>query len=347
MCPPGVDQTTRTPQRWYVVSPANQQSHALFDGSRYIEDVKEFLQGGESWDAFRKLAKPSTIARNTVPLEAIMPQTTQLSPIEGMPAEIMSMILEDPALTREDRIAFGISSKTLWTHLLSHAQQDARRSLALWADTPLICTGTWLEDLPETIYTAYPNVRAREQEYLKKSRRSRAWYGPCPSRGWNYRHIRGGDDTRPSCQETWLAAYEAVASETVPESYRPRLQETLAAASAGPAFWTQRDWILRNKTTKQFFRVEVDQPQNGQEPCVHVRSAPWLSLDRALLLRVCWGVADWESRCSRTQERNLKLARGEWAGHCFDVVEDLSFDVGQWRDVTKEIKEEGATCVPE
>ncbi|KAF2770267.1 hypothetical protein EJ03DRAFT_78072 [Teratosphaeria nubilosa] len=337
MCPPGVDQTTRTAQRWYVVSPANQQSHALFDGSRYIEDVKGFLQGGEPWDAFRKLAKPSTIARNIMLPETIMPQTAQLSSIEKMPAEIISMILED-------RVAFGISSTTLWTHLLSHAQQDTRRSMSSWADTPLICTGTWLQDLPKTIYTAYPDVWEREQEYL---RRTRVWYGPCPAREWNYKHIRLEKDSRQSCKEKWLAAYDAVASKVLPKLNLSTLHVTLAAASTGPAFWTRRNWILRNKTTKQFFRIKVDQPRHFQGPSIHVGSAPWLSLDRVLLLRVSWGVADWDPSRSRPQETNLKLTRGEWAGHCFNVVEDMSFDVGQWRDVTEDIVEEGKIWVPE
>ena len=86
------------------------------------------------------------------------------------------------------------------------------------------------------------------------------------------------------------------------------------------------------------------------EPYVHVKGIPWLSLDKALVLRVCWAAPyfaydddGYDPECALLAQ----LKRGKWAGHCFDVVRasDLETDEN-WQDVTKDIIREAKAWEP-
>jgi hypothetical protein len=78
---------------------------------------------------------------------------------------------------------------------------------------------------------------------------------------------------------------------------------------------------------------------------------PKLSLDKALLLRICWSAphrleqdddeADETEGINDFQRQLAKLKRGKWAGHRFDVSPTdrgrCSEETDGWRDVTHEI----------
>ena len=74
---------------------------------------------------------------------------------------------------------------------------------------------------------------------------------------------------------------------------------------------------------------------------MHVKGVPWLTLDRVLLLRICWCAPygeDSEEIDGMRGDVLLRIERGIWAGHCFDVVPSTEHAPSSgegWSDVTQ------------
>ena len=83
---------------------------------------------------------------------------------------------------------------------------------------------------------------------------------------------------------------------------------------------------------------------------------PKLSLDKAILLRICWSAPhgleqddDWDDETEGLNEFQrllTKLKRGKWAGHRFNVSPGsrgrCSEEIDGWHDVTHEIIRDAA-----
>ncbi|TKA41491.1 hypothetical protein B0A54_06378 [Friedmanniomyces endolithicus] len=277
-------------------------------------------------------------------------RTEPLSLVEELPSELIGLILSEAGMSHREIIAFGLCSSELWLQTLSHIQRDVRDNTAPWAGKPLLCSGTWLTTLPPAIYERYPEEIEAERKYQnvlaqvhvpvsgtatgRGSRGRSAWYGPCPARVWNwtavseYENVRGID-----CRQKW------------PEALTINMVDARLSPTASDKIWSDirmvvdnnrapikaNDWILLNVTTQQYVQLKLRRSEPGQSPQLYVAGARWLSLDQALILRICWGPDEMETH---------RLHRGMWAGHCFEVIEDTGARAG-WDDVTFEIVEEG------
>lgn len=298
-----------------------------------------FLKKGNwKFGAFWKLARLSSNGTMAVDLTDLEPAgSTRVSPLERLPTELLNQIFDSTELPPEDLVALGVCSKTLWLQVLAHVRQDYRKAAAPWAQKPLLCSGTWLTDLPPAIYEQFPDEQVYERQYRNRNGR---WYGPCPARKWNWAGVGGYADVEgKDCRKTWLAALNALSwSKEVVPTVMDTLRSSLEAVLYRDSCVAQRNWVLRNVTDHQYVRLKLDRPRLGEATHVHVRGAPRLSLDQALILRACWGAADGYPR--QQDEKNDTLLRGEWAGHRFEVVEDSVAIEAGWKDVTAEIIKE-------
>lgn len=164
MCSPDVDQTTPSREQWHILAPRLREQIDITDdcarGSS-ATDLKYFLNGNFTWDAFDRLidrapADASVVEKKLSKLSNAS-TSARPSPFESLPNELFVMIFDDEALSRSDRLAIGLCSKVLWRHCLQHV--EAARSRPTWSKTPLICTGTYLTDLPETVQQIRPSLK--------------------------------------------------------------------------------------------------------------------------------------------------------------------------------------------
>ncbi|KAK0935828.1 hypothetical protein LTR29_012609 [Friedmanniomyces endolithicus] len=336
---------------WNLLSPSTRQLQQLnFQSDAYCWSPRHFLQeSGSNFGAFEKLARlpcPPPIKFNHTHGAA---RTGPLSLVEKLPSELIGLILSEAGMSHREIIAFGLCSSELWLQTLSHIQRDVRDDTAPWAGKPLLCSGTWLTTLPPAIYERYPEEIEAERKYQnvlaqvhvpvpgtatgRGSRGRSAWYGPCPARVWNwtavseYENVRGID-----CRQKWL---EALTINMVDAGLSPtasdKIWSDIRMVLNNRAPIEANDWLLLNVTTQQYVQLKLRRSEPGQSPRLYVAGARWLSLDQALILRICWGPDEMETH---------RLHRGMWAGHCFEVIEDTGARAG-WEDVTSEIVEEG------
>ena len=191
MCPPGVDQTTRTTQRWTFLAPLLGEKYDITNDftEHYESRQRKFLFGDYTWDAFDKLAhRPQQGYRlNYLISQPRRSNDGSRSTLERMPAELLSMIISDPSLHASDVFSFGLCSRLLWNHLLNHVQKECRK--APWAGTPLLCTGGWLMSVSPAIHALYPNMKQEEDEFFNRPGRGpqgRPARGMCPARRFNW-----------------------------------------------------------------------------------------------------------------------------------------------------------------
>ncbi|KAF5122558.1 hypothetical protein E5D57_013042 [Metarhizium anisopliae] len=104
-------------------------------------------------------------------------------------------------------------------------------------------------------------------------------------------------------------------------------------------FPQDQPWILRNLTTKQFVRAEAIALK---QEFIHGPDIDVLGFGHAVLLRICWS----SRPVPHVDPENI--ARGIWAGHCFDITmlakhqEKTGAGEG-WTDISDEVAKEIAT----
>ena len=341
MCPPGVDQTCRSQQRWQLLAPKLQEQLDLSADfqhpKRYGTSPQHFMLGDFTWDAFERLVTKSVRHHDSHTLLTKVLSASRVhgqSVLENLPPELLTMIIESPHLDKKDVLALALCSQTLWSIVVDYIKH--REAQELWAGTPLILTGTYLTDFAPAIHNIFPDLRVQEAEWLKRSR-GRGSYGGgmCPARRWNWGAVSEYEDVT-SPKQDWLDSLDALSSTsqvgtTALAHLRQDLNETLRPVWA-KGNDTVTDWVLRNLTTHEYIALKRDHRYKVEKMYFHVKGSPWLSLDKALVLRICWG---------DVPGNNCSIARGGWAGHRFDVVPCVEAEWnGEWADVTMEILRE-------
>jgi hypothetical protein len=342
MCPPGVDQTRRSQQRWQILVPRLRQGQRLAPkGEYFTSNPEDFLfDQDQSWDAWWKLAKPVdfNLLRKTASFTnrgyGAKTSTSSLSSLECIPAELLKMIFDDEVLEKRDITALGLCSQTLWQHMLERVESAYRNNAAPWADCEIACTGTYLVDLPESFdkdNMALDSVTSRNGQADVPMARQFNWAA------W-VEYKRPKDNQ----QDEWRLALRArrIAA-AIPESCWAKLEEDVSCSKLFPNPTSKGSgWVLRNQTTKEYVRICASSEHNG-DCVVHVSSARWLRLDDVLIMRICWTTrSSYEEKGDL--KRGLHLYRGKWAGHRFDIVmqEDSLAERDGWKNITAEIVSE-------
>ncbi len=370
MCPLGVDQTQRRPPKWSLLAPELKQRQDLPNksteenkGCNYPSPI-EFLSDGLSWGAFEKLARPTALRGSEAQARtAFLPAWLEtqrrpagagaLSALESLPTELLCMVTAD--LEIADRTALGLCSQQLWCHFLGGLRATYRAGVAPWAGRMVLCTSTWLTELPPAIYAAYPEIAESNAWWL--ARTDRHWGMP-PARRWNWDTFSFADvaevDPEPRC----LAAFEKHAvglSDGLRDELGSRITREFLCPRSAPA--DGGAWVLRNLDTREVVRFEKLPPTKtgggeGEEEEEGTRIAvsgyPWLTLDFALIMRICWSVGGSDYfEDSAEEAKRSRLDHGVWAAHRFELTEagelGLSGEKEGWRDVTDELVNEAKT----
>jgi hypothetical protein len=332
MCPPGVDQTERGPQRWNILAPRLRKIHRLVtNGHRTyrIRNPTEFLFNDQnSWNSWSKLAHLGT-PHNAAsrPLSRRARRPSPLSKLESLPSELLASIIDDAVLEKRDLMALALASETLWEHVLSHVEKECSLAKPSMAGVELACTGTYLIDLPESF---------AQGELARSS--VEIWRGGymCEARKVNWAAVEGYDAVEETPEEAWRFAWKAHAElASFPARLARKLGvEFLGRCSALRGSSPDALWVLRNLTTREYVRCrpgEGPMEKRGFVDCEDGRVK--VRVDDVLLLRICWTkVGDWDD------QEGLGIYRGQWAGHCFDIVMWERLDgVEGWRDCTGEV----------
>ncbi|PPJ55357.1 hypothetical protein CBER1_10078 [Cercospora berteroae] len=354
MCAPGVDQTERSPQRWSIHVPELKQELQLSLAPGWEEKYtfsEAFVNKKWQFGAFEKLLRRTYVAtkrsdedeKRCDRVEDVLsqlvssstPETKPLAPIERLPAELLNIILDDPDLDKKDKVALGYCSTTTWMFVKTHILADCKRNLISWAGQSLICTGTWLSDLPASIIELSPDYVEEQKDWdARRYRRGTgARYGPCPARMWNYRTSAESVDVEGmDVEEEWMSALETWASlcgeEVGPKVLEANLRQALRYDS-GLRNEGSTSFVLRNLTAREKVLLEVSYPDEKRKAAkVVVKGRPDVSLDAGLLTKICWG---------KSIIRERGHAKGSWAGHRFEIVDvDMPEDEKNFVDVTKD-----------
>jgi hypothetical protein len=342
MCPPGVDQTRRSQQRWQILAPRLRQGQKLAAKNEYFTSnpVNFLFNQGQSWDAWSKLAKPVDfdLSRQTVSFTnrgyGAKTSASSLSSLECMPSELLKMVFDDDILEKQDITALGLCSQTLWQHMLERVESEYRKNAAPWADFEIACTGTYLEDLPESF--------DKDNMALDSVTRRYGLAGTTMARRFNWTAWSEYKRPKESQQDEWHSALRAHhITAAIPGSYWVKLEEDVSCSKLFPNLTSKGlGWVLRNQTTKEYVRICASS-ERKEDYIVNVPSARWLRLDDVLIMRICWTTRfSYEER--EDIKKGLYLYRGKWAGHRFDIVmqEDSLAKTDGWKDITAEIVSE-------
>jgi hypothetical protein len=161
MCLGDVDNTCWSLQCWQILAPRLRQGHKLCPQNEhygyYTSTPREVLfQQDKSWDAWSKLARPVDSSclsqRASLPEPSYRTKTAAVSRsiLECKPAELLKMVFDDEVLEKQDIIALGLCSQSLWQNMLRQVESAYRKFAAPWAGTEIACTGSYLMDLPES-----------------------------------------------------------------------------------------------------------------------------------------------------------------------------------------------------
>ena len=282
-----------------------------------------FQAGDHVWDAWSKLARPPRAAHDDSLQCYMTPHSrARFSTIESIPAEMLSLVLNAPSLSRTDIVAFGLASPTLWPHALRLIAHDCRDSAASWAGAEIANIGTYLTELPPQF---------EKDSLLATSVGPVDTFGDMyTARRLNYAALSDFKIVGESPQTQWRRAFY---SQWVPGAY-PCEEEFLAALFPAPCGALSKAWVLRNLTTKEYVRCRFD--TGKQQAFVETEALP-IPIEEALMLRICWTTS-----CYDWQEQDL--SRGAWAGHAFDIVladdEIPTMEREAWMEVTDEIVKE-------
>ena len=281
------------------------------------------LQAGEpgnDWDAWSKLARPPRSIQDESSQRYTGPHSrARFSTIESIPAEVLSLALNAPSLSKTDIVAFGLASPILWPHARRLIAHDCRDSIASWAGAEIANLGTYLTELPPQF---------EKDSLLASSVGPVGTYGAmCMARRLNYAALSKYKAMGESPQAQWRVAFE---SHRGPSAHHCEA-DFLAAVSPIPRGALSKAWVLRDLTTKEYVRCRFD--NRKQRAFVETEALP-ITVEDALMLRFCWAA-------SGRVRVGSALTCGVWAGHAFDIVladEEMPImECEAWAEVTDDI----------
>ena len=377
MCLPGTDDTETSCEEWLLLAPHKKQLlplHWLEEGADTSPEAAyfcpkvnptQYLFSDISWNSWARLARPSPL-RHTHFSPLALPSSSRihpsvkrslLAPMECMPAELLSLILASGTLAKEDILALGLASSTLWPHAIEHIRTVCFAAAAPWAETPIACLGNYLLDLPLVLEADYPEPAGHDLIVYDDSDRGMF---PCTFTDyvcWARKVVRAavwGEtayrqvNVSESESDQWIEVLHAQFTNfKAPAPLMQQMERDIADCEPHFAPTLDEQWVLRNLTTREFVRCRA--PIDGKTAHVDHTDAEWIRVDDVLMMRICWTKLD-EWRHEQIEQNGLEAwERGAWAGHSFDIValprSKMLATVGgenleDWKDVTIEVMEQ-------
>jgi hypothetical protein len=275
----------------------------------------------------------------------------------------LAEIIADESLEAEDVVAFGLSSSSLWTHVLHHIVYYTYKQSGIFAGERLAVLGSHLKTLPAPFeaddfmkatldFELLPELLPARQILWQASARYAHIPTDCSQQKW----CKGFDEATahyPPSSSAHLSARRkelSTCSSVAPPPPTPNSQ--LSSSSSDDDDDNHDDeWILRNLTTKQYVRIipgdrngpdsqlgiiiddaspPVPQPgffdddHHPGEQSWRIPRRPALLVDHVLLLRICWFEHLYGHQ---NQARPFgAMEQGVWAGHAFDIVPRAELD---------------------
>ncbi|KAI9694961.1 MAG: hypothetical protein M1822_000578 [Bathelium mastoideum] len=273
-----------------------------------------------------------------------------LSALERLPPELMAMIFDDTSFDERDVVALGLSSVSLWQHMLLHIEKRSRAAAADWAGMEMMITGNRIRELPGVFLRgvlaseSVENLRGPPyQNFARRySRTAELDYDPPPA-----------EDVRLPFLRYFCLFAEILEMGTTESS---SLGQQIRSACHMHSFDDpELSWFLRNLDTHELVSCgcvsepEIRIPRYPSTHCAlisrrgYVKSnggiLKWLPIELVVLARICWGglSAGW---------RQYSSQQGPWAGHRFDIVALGSPELKSldgWIDITTEIVKQAET----
>ena len=283
-----------------------------------------------NWDAWSRLTRiPRTVQCHPLRCYSANHHITTSSMIEDLLPEILGMVITLPSLSKEDIIAFGLASPTLWPHVLRLIIRDCESATAEWAGSEIANVGNYLINLPMP---------------FEKDSLFAASVGPvdtfgsmCTARRLNYKAWREYQSVGATPQVQWKAAFN---THRGADAARYCDADFLSAVSQIPHALLEKRWVLRNLVAKEYIccRFDIDIQRVFVETDV-VR----LTVEDALDLRFSW------TSSINYDLNHLGFAHGQWAGHLFDIVlaeeEMPGMEHEGWKDVTEGVVRDAVTVL--
>ncbi|KAF2232801.1 hypothetical protein EV356DRAFT_517143 [Viridothelium virens] len=304
-----------------------------------------------------KLARSETPSYAHTLLHKAQNPKVRLSPLERLPPEMVAMILADSSLRRKDIVAFGLCSTSLWSHVLSHIEQQCRHKAAPWAGMELALIGTRLLGFPASFARdslAWNSVGASNDINGQLSASDYAWSTlhlyTCPP--------------ATNC-DVWLKVLRDQYEDLCVDAQFPLVFARSLTGAGLP-------WTLRNLDTLEYITctctVELKPSATKDEDCIYTRNAQdpgrdirqgfvmqngevlgWLRVEDVIMSRICCSRAPLSINSSYPDHRKHVPKQGPWAGHRFDIVASGTngfHDTNGWTDLTEQVVQEAETLWP-
>jgi hypothetical protein len=257
-----------------------------------------------------------------------------LSRLELIPSELIFLILDHLSLDRKDVVALGMTSQTLWSHVLEHVAREGIRVGSSRGGSltgvEIACTGTYLIRLPATFLRG--DLAKSSVEIYPGGR-------TCETRKINWAAFCQYDAVLDDPEETWITAWTSNNPQEagIRSKFAKRMATELSSACSVTLGSSPHEvWILRNLTTNEYLRFRIYEGPYGSRAFVDHPDVDRLRLDDVLLLRITWTKPSYLYK-----GRYLGIHYGLWAGNCLDVIpldRDLvNFQQDGWKDRTGEV----------
>jgi hypothetical protein len=322
MCPPHVDQTTRTSPIWQLLSPETKQVLPPWDYSSSLgnPDILKATFGTKPplFDAWALLARP------VLPQPSSTSETRQYkfhepsSGFTNLSNEIIDIIYSHILPNKEDAlsIALAIDSQRVWQILFRRLHRTYLELAAPLAGKSIIFQCSWVTELPRAL---------KVQKELVENLAPQGRKIMCEARRFFWKHT-DFESPKTNDEESleWTSALEKHLD--VEEGLGRHLLTQLRSEK----YFPEGEWVLRNHTTRQYVTSQYPQP-NGQPDFTTI-----------LMMRNTWGIQG-DSDKGLTK---FGIGNGKWAGSRMDIITREVFEeekTGRWKDLTKEVNAEYET----
>ncbi|CRG86512.1 hypothetical protein PISL3812_03518 [Talaromyces islandicus] len=304
--------------------------------------------GWNSWHRLARIPREKQFSTQTEAVgESHVVGENIISAIEALPGEIVSAILMQLSLfTHQDIINFGLSSLTLWRHILAYLHLDCTRTSGVLRDAEISLFCDVRFDLPESF---------KRNNYALIDKVLRRRYGRRQLGSWltNEELIKSPLSTdcyavMETTPELWMRTLKETAESHFDQKVMSCLADELHwacnIAPFGESMPDSRIWVLRNLSTMEYVRCCRDARCGGK--VLRGQKPTELGVEDVISLHI---------QCSNAstgyygEEYSFTTPRqGSWSGHCLEIVllDDVSDELlpsdktstrGVWKDVTEEV----------
>ncbi|KAM0548766.1 hypothetical protein ACHAPJ_009762 [Fusarium lateritium] len=355
-------------ERWALLAPKKKQQMKLPSlENDSLVDLKPsyFCTPYLSFDAFKVLCNSNEDVKINSDLESghqsfqmMAKQALARTQLDGLPPELLSMVftLLDP----DDFISLGLCLQSLWAHAIIWAQSGFFRwsNAYSWAGTPMICVASELRELPQPIYSMFPESIPEGIPEEHDTSNIHGWKSRFRPTQWHNDMIKECEKRPDPYDDLYREEFwKHIHSTGIPK----RLHKPIAASLPSFSIESGSKWYLRNLTQKEYIRMEGIVTFDG-EATVSVVGNHWLTLDILLLWLITWrgdrflntwsweqleefvGVTDEglgdimiDPTYGPLDHEFWPIWAGPWAGHSFDVVTGCTTLGAEWVDRSSNI----------